>query len=368
MVPIRALVRAATRLQVIWENKRHCWQREQRATLERLRQCQEKLETTRCRIEQIQTRGMVFAMAVLQEDLLVQVRAVQEAALQARHWLEPPEQVVPDLTYWISEIHQLEDEFGATQIDGKTKTLTVTTEPITLAEIYLGPFAIRLHWDRLAQFADSQCFAIVALDPHPSAPNEAVTHPHVSHEGLCPGEATLPIRKALAQGRLADAFCLVRGVLEHFNPHSPHVHLDEWEGTECHDCGSTVSEDDLYFCEGCDQDYCSDCSSCCVACDVTRCRGCLTSCSVCDEGCCSRCLKQSAHSDRDCCPRCIAVCSACRAEVAKDELTADDSVCPDCLESDSPGDDVEETDPDPSTDQLTQETPHDSQQPRPHVS
>src|SRR5262249_50731533 len=213
------------------------------------------------------------------------------------------------------------------------KLLSVTTEPITLEGVELGPFAIQLYWKRLAHDPGSRCFDICALEPNPAAGNDRVTHPHVKDSKLCAGEATLPIQKALEQGRLADAFILIRSVLRHYNSSSPHAHLEHWYGSRCQDCGTSMSDEERSYCEGCSDDYCDDCSSSCTTCSALRCFGCLTPCVVCDNQFCSHCLKPSAGSGRDCCEDCLARCARCQAQVARDELAVDTNLCPSCQQS-----------------------------------
>ena len=222
------------------------------------------------------------------------------------------------------------DEFEEVQIDWDERFVGATTEPITLERVYLGAFAIRLHWERLARRLDAQCFDVVALDPNPAATDDRVTHPHVKDKTLCAGDATMPLKKALEQGRLADAFCLVRGVLTHYHADSPHVPLDAWDGTSCRDCGRTVCDDDCCSCGGCDDDFCYDCTRSCAACDATRCLDCLGRCAVCEADHCAQCLQKCASSDKDCCSGCLRACATCGAEVARTELDAETERCPSC--------------------------------------
>lgn len=140
----------------------------------------------------------------------------------------------------------------------------------------------------------------------------------------------MPLAKALEQGRLTDAFCLVRSVLTHYNPGSPHVRLNDWGGTECHDCGRTIGNEDGCCCERCSHDYCDDCTGNCAACDNTRCYGCLERCSVCEQHCCLGWLRPSGHSQRNCCPGCLRACAVCGVKVARDELTSEANRCPTC--------------------------------------
>ena len=157
-----------------------------------------------------------------------------------------------------------------------------------------------------------------------------MTHPHVKDGTLCAGDANLPIQRALEQGRFADAFCLIRSVLTNYNPNSPHVHLNEWAGRGCYDCGGNVHPDDLSWCESCDHEFCQDCLTICSCCESSRCNDCLERCQVCEESCCSKCLSRSAHSGEVCCKNCLEPCSACAAHVLPAELDSQTRQCPAC--------------------------------------
>ena len=101
---------------------------------------------------------------------------------------------------------------------------TTDTDPITLEGVYLGPFSIRLNVDLLeAGRTDASAFQAVALDPHPASSSDTTTHPHVRDDYLCAGEASEPISAALREGRVADAFLLVRSVLTNYNRSSPFI-------------------------------------------------------------------------------------------------------------------------------------------------
>jgi hypothetical protein len=117
----------------------------------------------------------------------------------------------------LEELRQLNDEFECVEFHLKQRVIAARTAPIALERVALGPFRIELHVLRLDRHADSSAFRCVAIDPNPAASNDDVTHPHVKAEGLCAGEATLPIGLALRQGRVCDAFCLVRSVLSTYN-------------------------------------------------------------------------------------------------------------------------------------------------------
>lgn len=203
----------------------------------------------------------------------------------------------------------LRGEFSRVELDRRGRHLAVTTEPIRLENIYLGPFQICLELDgqQLEQYR------IVALDPHPSTLNPSVTHPHVQDELLCAGSGHAAIQRALADGRLLDFFHLVAGVLRTYNPRSPFVSLADWDSVECSDCGGRVPAEDQLSCDRCDAAVCPDCSLGCPQCEAVYCSACSGYCQAC----------QSA-----CCPECLVYCHAC-----------DVSLCPDCakkLENNNP--------------------------------
>lgn len=330
MLSVTLLLRAATRMQKTWEVHARQAGHDHAYALHRLDEAQRNLQRARYQLDKARDRGLALAAAHLEANLLGSLKALQEAARQAWLALERPSPVVPDVAFLLAEIRQLEDEFEEVQIDWDERFLGATTEPITLEGVYLGSFAIRLHWERLARCPDAQCFDVVALDPNPAATDDCVTHPHVKDRALCAGEAKVPLRKALEQGRLADAFCLIRGVLTHYNASSPHVSLDAWDGTSCQDCGRTVCDDDCCSCGGCDDDYCYDCTRSCAACDATRCLDCLQRCAVCEAEHCGQCLQTCARSGKDCCSGCLRACAACGAEVARTELDAETERCSSC--------------------------------------
>jgi hypothetical protein len=118
-------------------------------------------------------------------------------ALPPRHHVYRP---VPTPYHIAGELRQIEDEFGADSWQFDQHVLTVRTEPVRLGDIYLGAFSIELDLPGLRRFAGLQAgsgqhpFRVVALDPHPAAGNQHVTHPHVGDEHLCTGEASYAVR------------------------------------------------------------------------------------------------------------------------------------------------------------------------------
>ena len=161
------------------------------------------------------------------------------------------------------DILALDDEFEEVEIDLDEHELSVTTDRIVLEDIDLGPFEIRLDWQRLGA---SSAYRVVALDPNPAARSDDVTHPHVQDEQLCEGEGRAAIRAALAEGRLYDFFLLVSQLLHTYGRGSAYVELDDWDGVPCDDCGGSVDEDDRYYCQRCGATLCGSCSVTCQGC------------------------------------------------------------------------------------------------------
>ena len=311
MPTLRLLLRATLRLHEIYQAR--AAQATEKAFMDRLSDYHPTLLNVRSALNKTSAARNNVSSLPARRQLLCLLKIVQNAVTQTCSTLERPIGSVCDQRHLLEELRQLDDEFSGLHIDLKKKLLSVTTEAIELEEIYLGPFSIRLSWERLASKTSSHCFEIVALDPNPAASNETVTHPHVNRCELCGGDATVPIQRALEQGRLADSFCLVRSVLTTYNPNSPHVHLDQWGGQDCHDCGHSVHSDDLSYCESCSDDYCQDCISSCSDCQESRCSECLACCPCCKDSFCSGCLKRSAHSDKACCSGCLQNCCTCGA-------------------------------------------------------
>lgn len=220
----------------------------------------------------------------------------------------------------IAELLQIEQEFETFNLS--EKTLSVTTRPITLEGIPLGPFKIELLLDELSELRPSnRPYLVIALDPNPASTDDAVTHPHVSDETLCEGQAEPAITTALEQRRLCDFFMLVNGVLRTYNSSGAHVKLSEWGGSSCYDCGCTVSSDESYYCRHCRQEYCDGCSTYCQICNTTVCLGCAFNCSTCNKPVCSSCRAACKDCEKTFCKDCLSdgLCQGCEEQRKEDE-------------------------------------------------
>jgi hypothetical protein len=147
---------------------------------------------------------------------------------------------VPRLQPTVSAIYRdllaLRQEFGEVEIDLAAREVAVTTDTIELEGVSLGDFQIRLTWSEIGH--GSQPYRVVALDPHPPARRDDVTHPHVQDEKLCEGEGRPAIAAALAESRFYDFFLLVDQLLHNYGRGSAYVELDQWNGVPCSDCGA----------------------------------------------------------------------------------------------------------------------------------
>ena len=223
-----------------------------------------------------------------------------------------------------AEIHRdlvaLGDEFSDWSCDRANRTLSVTTAPIELAGVYLGPFEIRLYWDRI-RGGDADTYRVVALDPRPSATRDDVTHPHVRQEELCEGEGRQPIRLALAEGRLLDFFLLVSNLLKSYNAESPFVSLADWFAESCADCGSLVDPEEHYVCTECESSLCDECQLSCGGCGDTFCSDCVGACDGCDDQFCQSCLRRCGSCRAHRCSNCLddqERCNHCHEQILED--------------------------------------------------
>jgi len=255
---------------------------------------------------------------------------------------------LPKLSDIFAELSQIDQELGEYQFDLKKNTISVITDSITLDDITFGPFEIKLLIDRVDKLCTETPYGIIALEPNPAGADSSVTHPHVSSETLCEGDGHVAILKALEQGRLCDFFTMIISILQTYNPDSPYVSLDDWQGISCYDCGYTVSGDDCYYCECCDRDYCTQCSTYCRMCDTTICLGCAYECPACNEPVCKSCTAACKECEETFCKDCLTeegLCQSCednRKENSDEEQESKSEIaetCPAVL-SDSVGETI----------------------------
>ena len=283
--------------------------------LQDLIECQHIVEQKHRLMLRARERGLVMAARSLQAELPRHLYRLQERLSQMMRQLDWPAEVPPSPDLVLAELRQLDEEFEELDLRPRERVLAVTTDAITLRDVYLGPFRIELRIAELRRRHDSSCLVCIAEEPNSASSDDSVTHPHVKDKQLCAGEASVPIAQALRQGRISDAFRLVDAVLHTYNPHSPYVALESWEGVSCDDCGCSASSEDLCCCEGCNRDFCDQC---------------ISRCDVCEQSHCSSCLERDEASDRLCCESCRRTCSACHRTVDVDSFNKDTKLCPEC--------------------------------------
>jgi len=99
---------------------------------------------------------------------------------QFKNLADSDETKLPKLAVIFADLIQIEDEFGELNFDFEAKTISVTTDPITLEDISFGSFEIRLFVDQMSKLYGESPYKIIALEPNPAATDSSVTHPHVS--------------------------------------------------------------------------------------------------------------------------------------------------------------------------------------------
>ena len=267
--------------------------------------CIDTLATTRRKLVLCVERGYDHAarhcMAGVDSALRSLSYQLQDA--QRPPWHDPAP--VPSLRDIFADLRQLQEEFGEVRYPHRDQTLSVVTEPITLEGVHFGPFEIVLHLESLTDAHHGATYEIVALEPNPAASNDDVTHPHVSGGGLCAGDGVAAIQAALASGRVCDFFVMVRSVLETYNPSSPYVRIEDWDGVSCYGCGHVMGADDAHWCSICENDFCEECAGYCARCDETTCNDCLEQCPACDESVCRSCMAECPDCGRALCRRCL---------------------------------------------------------------
>src|ERR1035437_6974692 len=214
-----------------------------------------QLQVTARRLDYCARKGWQVAAQIQREAITQWAAELISRATELQGIASPPGRPEhPTLRDLVSELLQLEEEFDDVAFDPKSHTVTVCLEPVTLKDIYLGPFKVELDLRSLCR--RERAYKVIAIDPHPASSNDNTTHPHVRDEELCEGDAKPGINSALRAGRLCDFFMLVRSVLQTYNPSSPYVALDNWDGVACHDCGYVAGDDDRRDCDGCDHAFC----------------------------------------------------------------------------------------------------------------
>lgn len=285
-----------------------------------------ELTTEARRIALALNRNWLFAAKTCQENLiriLDEIPFNVETIKQLADTNKSDNSANVTVSQVFEELKQIQQEFDGFNFNKERKTLSVTTKPITLEDVYLGPFQIELHINKLAKLYKESPYFCIAIEPNSAANNNEVTHPHVSGNKLCEGEGYVAIKTALEHGRLYDFFSVVNSILNTYSPDSPYVSLDDWlGGADCYDCGTGIGEDDSYYCGFCDHVFCNHCSSYCRSCDESCCLGCGGSCPNCEDFVCHHCLKKCPECGETYCQMCMenSICENCKEQIETEEL------------------------------------------------
>lgn len=275
-----------------------------------------QLERAHRMLGKARERNWVLAANRLQNDLNSSLERLKHELMAIQGSAEPSDGPVASASDIFADLMTLQEEFEEASIDRREETISVTTAPIELEGVYLGPFEIVLEWLG-TESEHALRYRVVALDPHPAASNDAVTHPHVQDEAVCEGDGRHAIRIALQQGRFLDLFLIVANLLQTYNDGSPYVALSDWHGIPCHDCGATMLEGEWWSCEKCDARICEHCYIHCSECDGYFCSSCSSVCDTCGDRFCDSC---------------VAVCSECLNPNCQQCLDEHER-CPDCNEN-----------------------------------
>ncbi len=173
----------------------------------------------------------------LDDDLQQLIQELEQCRYAIHREAQSPTNV--SLSDLIDDLRSLEDEFDQVTINLRERKLSVTTEPIDLEGLELGPFSIALHWNRLSEHGP---YRIVAEDPHPAHSNDEVTHPHVHDERLCEGRSSGHSPSLCRRDASSTSSSRSAGAPT-YNPSSPYVAIENWQGVPCHDCGSLTGEE-----------------------------------------------------------------------------------------------------------------------------
>lgn len=273
--------------------------------------------------QQAQRRGWDLATLKLERELKSGIAQLiqQLTALHSDLSSGSSQQQISSIKELYAELQALEEEFGEVNLDQREQSISISTAPIELEGVYLGPFEIHLNYANL-KMENGSPYRVIARDPHPAFTNDCVTHPHVQSDVVCEGDGRQVIRRSLEQGRLFDFFTMVTSLLRTYNPDSPYVALSDWDSVECTECADVIAANSQTRCDNCEITLCTGCAKDCSDCDCPFCHECLSYCDSCHSHCCSSCLRQCIQCHADCCQRCLLEnerCSDCDAEEELEE-------------------------------------------------
>ena len=278
------------------------------------------------KIRKAREKGLAVAEKIVHKQLIADVsRLKRQVDISS---LNPPEpDKAPGVRDIYADIKAVEAEFGEYKWDHVRRTLSVTTDPVTLLEVPLGPFRIHLSLEHFHNPSASDGGTFVdAINPNYS---NGHSHPHVSESGyVCLGDGVHSIRKALEDGRVLDYFIILKQLLNSYDASGAYTTLEGWGEEDedriiCNECGYDTS--DYFYCEHCLCSYCEECYGSCESCEELVCDGCRTDCRTCTISLCRGCALVTC---KDCCS---SLCETCAGTVSCNNCRS--SLCEDCVKS-----------------------------------
>ena len=166
MVSFRSLLRLAVQFRKSQETRLRNTSRILSPSCYRLENLASRIRKTSKFLEVAEAKGWVEVISHLEKGQRQNLLNLRNQVSEMSEAYNAKKPVLPQLADLLAEVRQLEEEFDGLNIDWGGKFLAVKIPPVTLEEVSLGAFQIRLFWSRLAQGCEVTCFEIVALDPN----------------------------------------------------------------------------------------------------------------------------------------------------------------------------------------------------------
>ena len=147
--------------------------------------------------------------------------------------------IPPTIRMLYDELQATEEEFDGLEIDDTM--LSITTEPIELEGIRLGPFAIHLDTGRLSHDSPYSIIALGTASGRIIERNDASPRPWRT---LMSRRRPQRHRRSPGGRAVVRLLTVVDRILHTYSEGSAYVELNNWYGKPCHDCDCTVDEDD----------------------------------------------------------------------------------------------------------------------------
>ena len=133
------------------------------------------------RMRRAHQHGWQLAAQRLQRDLRDMLRRLHGEVIAIDRMLEPQhdERRATSIGDIHADVVALREEFDEVSFDQRGRTISVTTEPIELEGVYLGPFEIRLEWGNLPE-GHSHSYRVIALVVRTKIEFDSRTDTHLS--------------------------------------------------------------------------------------------------------------------------------------------------------------------------------------------